>query len=113
MSSSSPTTSTTSASSIASTSVDDIYAQVMGPERHGCVRGYGFGVTPTLVFGSSSTGQSRSTLSTQLENAQGILRVAEQKFTTATETFEEKLVEIQRKTREEVIEEFDGKIMEM
>ena len=42
-----------------------------------------------------------------------MLRVAEQKFTTATETFEEKLVEVQRKTREEVIEEFDGKIMEM
>ena len=42
-----------------------------------------------------------------------MLRVAEQKFTTTTETFEEKLVEVQRKTREEVKEEFDGKIMKM
>ena len=69
MSSSSLVASTASASSIASTSIDDIYAQVMGRERHGRVRGYGFGVTHTLVFGSNSTGQSRSTLSTQLENA--------------------------------------------
>ena len=69
MSFSSPVASTSSASSVASTSVDDIYAQVMGRERHGHVQGYGFGVTPTLVFGSSSTRQSRSTLSAQLENA--------------------------------------------
>ena len=47
-------------------------------------------------------------MSAQLENAQQMLRVAEQKFTTATETFEEKLVEVQRKTREKVKEEFDG-----
>ena len=83
MSSSSPTTSTASgssitfASSIASTSVDEIYAQVMGQERPGRVQSYEFDVTPTLVFGSSSTGQSRSTLSAQLENAQEMLGVAE------------------------------------
>ena len=52
-------------------------------------------------------GQSRSTLSAQLENAQEMLRVAEQKFTITTETFEEKLVEVQRKIREEVKKEFD------
>ena len=52
-------------------------------------------------------GHSRSTLSVQLENAQKMLRVAEQKFTTITETFEVKLVEIQRKIREEVKKEFD------
>ena len=63
MSSSSPVASTTSASSVTSTFVDDIYAQVMGRERHGRVRGYGFGVTSTLVFDSSSTRQSRSNLS--------------------------------------------------
>ena len=49
----------------------------------------------------------------QLENAQEMLRVAEQNFVTTIETFEKKLVEVQRKTREEVKEEFDGKIMEM
>ena len=86
----------------------------MGPESHGCVRGYGFGPTPTLVFGSTSRRRSRAILSTQLENAQEMLIVAEQKFTTATEelsnvkeklshvkeTFEERLIEVQRKTRE-------------
>ena len=40
MSSSSPVASTASASSVASTFVDDIYTQVMGQERHGRVRGY-------------------------------------------------------------------------
>ncbi|KAL6336119.1 hypothetical protein AAG906_010404 [Vitis piasezkii] len=43
-----------SSTSIASTYVDEIYTQVMGPERHGRVRGYGFGPTPTSVFGSTS-----------------------------------------------------------
>ena len=98
MSYSSPAAFTASASSIASTSVDDIYTQVMGQERHGHVRSYEFGVTPTLVFGHSYIGQSRFTLLAQLENVQEMLRVAEQKFTTATETFEDKLVEIQIKT---------------
>ncbi|KAF8407996.1 hypothetical protein HHK36_007136 [Tetracentron sinense] len=37
---------------------DDIFTQVMGPERHGRVRGYGLGPTPTSVFGSTSS-QSR------------------------------------------------------
>ncbi|RWR97188.1 bromodomain-containing protein 4-like protein isoform X3 [Cinnamomum micranthum f. kanehirae] len=33
---------------------DEIYTQVMGEERHGRVRGYGLGPTPTSVFGSTS-----------------------------------------------------------
>ena len=88
----------------------------MGPKRHGRVRGYGFGPTPTLVFGSTSRRRSEAILSAQLENAQEMLIVAEQKFTTTTEelsnvreelshvkeTFEERLIEVQRKTREEV-----------
>ena len=88
MSSSSPTASTAFASSVASTSIDDIHTQVIGRERPGRVRDYEFGVTPTLVFGSNSTGQSKSTLSAQLENAQEMIRVAEQKFTITSETFE-------------------------
>ena len=88
----------------------------MGPEKHGCVRGYGFDLIPTLVFGSTSRRRSGAILSTQLENAQEMLIVVEQKFTTTTEelsnvkdelshvkeTFEERLIEVQRKTREEV-----------
>ena len=56
-----------------------------------------------------------------------MLIVVEQRFTTATkelsnvkeelshvkETFEEMLIEVQRKTREEVKEEFEEKMMEM
>ncbi|XP_010660395.1 uncharacterized protein LOC104881560 [Vitis vinifera] len=109
-----------SSTSVASTYVDEIYTQVMGPERHGHVRGYGFGPTPTSIFGSTSRRRSRVILSTQLENAQEMLIAAEQKFTTATEelsnvkeTFEERLIEVQKKTREEVKEEFEEKIMEM
>eukprot|EP00261_Vitis_vinifera_P034189 XP_019075432.1 PREDICTED: uncharacterized protein LOC109122616 [Vitis vinifera] len=126
------TSSSTSASSgastsVASTYVDEIYTQVMGPERHGRVRGYGFGPTPTSIFGSTSRRRSRVILSTQIENAQEMLIAAEQKFTTATEelsnvkeklshvkeTFEERLIEVQWKTREEVKEEFEEKMMEM
>ena len=96
-------------------------------QRHGRVRGYGFGPTPTSIFGYTSRRRSRVILSTQLENAQEMLIAAEQKFTTATEeisnvkeelshvkeTFEERLIEFQRKTREEVKEEFEEKMMEM
>ena len=92
----------------------------MGPKRHGRVRGYGFGPTPTSIFGSTSRRRSGVILSTQLENTQEMLIAAEQKFTTATEelshvkeTFEERLIEVQRKTREEVKEEFEEKMMEM
>ncbi|RVX19804.1 hypothetical protein CK203_004981 [Vitis vinifera] len=97
--------SSASTSSIAYTSIDEIFTQVMGPERHGHVRGYGFGLTPTSVFGSTSRRQSIGTLATKLENAQELLIVAEQKFTNAIgelshvkETFEERLIEVQRKT---------------
>ncbi|KAL6315236.1 hypothetical protein AAG906_037468 [Vitis piasezkii] len=64
-----------SSTSVASTYVDEIYTQVMGPERHGRVRGYGFGPTPTSIFGSTSRRRSGVILSTQLENAQEMLIV--------------------------------------
>ena len=35
-------------------SVDSMYTQVMGPERHGRVRGFGFGATTSVVFGATS-----------------------------------------------------------
>eukprot|EP00261_Vitis_vinifera_P040345 XP_019081588.1 PREDICTED: uncharacterized protein LOC109124219 [Vitis vinifera] len=38
--SSSTSTSSGASTSVAFTYVDEIYTQVMGPERHGCVRGY-------------------------------------------------------------------------
>ncbi|KAJ9691563.1 hypothetical protein PVL29_013675 [Vitis rotundifolia] len=118
--SSSTSASSRSSTSVASTFVDEIYTQVMGPERHDRVRGYGFGPTPTLIFGSTNRRRSGAILSTQLENAQEMLIAAKQKFTIATEelshvkeTFEERLIEVQRKTREEVKVEFEEKMMEM
>ena len=81
----------------------------MGLKRHGHVWGYGFGLTPISIFGSTSRRWSTGTLATQLENVQELLVVVEQKFTNAVEklshvkeTFEERLIEIQRKTREEM-----------
>ena len=81
----------------------------MGLKRHGHVWGYGFGPAPISIFGSTSRRWSTGTLATQLENAQELLVVVEQKFTNAVEklshvkeTFEERLIEIQRKTREEM-----------
>nr|CAN79038.1 hypothetical protein VITISV_024212 [Vitis vinifera] len=53
-SASSGTSTSVSSRSVASTYVDEIYTQVMGPERHGRVRGYGFGPTPTSIFGYTS-----------------------------------------------------------
>eukprot|EP00261_Vitis_vinifera_P035216 XP_019076459.1 PREDICTED: uncharacterized protein LOC104879893 [Vitis vinifera] len=94
-----------SSTSVASTYVDEIYTQVMGLERHGRVRGYGFGPTPTSIFGSTSRRRLGVILSTEIENTQEILIATEQKFTTAIEelsnvkeTFEERLIEVQRKT---------------
>jgi len=33
---------------------NEIFVRVFGPEKHGRVRGYGVGVTPSELFGSSS-----------------------------------------------------------
>ena len=92
----------------------------MSPKRHGRVWGHGFGPTPTSICGSTSRRQLVGTLATQLENAQELLAAVEQKFTNAIgklshvkETFEEQLIEVQRKRWEEVKEEFEGKMMEM
>ena len=81
----------------------------MSPERHGRVWEYGFGPIPTLAFGSTSRRQLVGALATQLENAQELLAAAEQKFANAIgelshvkETFEERLIEVQRKTWEDV-----------
>ena len=36
-------------------SQDQLFVEGFGPERHGQVRGYGVGVTPTKLWGSSSS----------------------------------------------------------
>ena len=34
---------------------DEMFVEVFGPEHHGCVRGYGDGISPTELWGSSSS----------------------------------------------------------
>ena len=36
-------------------SQDQMFVEVFGPERHGQVRGYGVGATPTKLWGSFSS----------------------------------------------------------
>ena len=53
---------------------DDVYAQVFGNERNGCVRGVGFGPTPSMHLAKSTPtiaqvrSQERDAKVTQLEN---------------------------------------------
>jgi len=35
--------------------IDMIFTEVVGPDGHGCVRTYGKGVTPQLVFGKGNS----------------------------------------------------------
>ena len=48
-------------------SVDSMYTQVMGTERHGRVRGFGFGVTPSVVFGATSKKEANAALASKLK----------------------------------------------
>ena len=34
---------------------NEMFVEVFGPEHHGCVRGYGDGISPTELWGSSSS----------------------------------------------------------
>ncbi|CAK9186246.1 unnamed protein product [Ilex paraguariensis] len=46
----------TSESSMQSSSaVDEVFTQVTGPERHGCVRAYGFGPSLRELFGHNKS----------------------------------------------------------
>ena len=47
-------------------SMDDIYTQVMGLERHG----FGFGATPTLVFGATTKKETNAALASKLKETQ-------------------------------------------
>ena len=50
-------------------SVDDIYTQVLGPERHGRVRSLGFGATLTSVFGVTKK-ETNAALASKLKETQ-------------------------------------------
>ncbi|WJZ95372.1 hypothetical protein VitviT2T_014147 [Vitis vinifera] len=51
-------------------SMDDIYTQVMGLERNGRVHGFGFGATPTLVFGATTKKETNAALASKLKETQ-------------------------------------------
>ena len=50
-------------------SMDDIYTQVLGPERHGRVCSLGFGATLTSVF-SITKNETNATLASKLKETQ-------------------------------------------
>ena len=54
-------------SSSAPFSMDDVYTQVMALKRHGRVHGFGFGATPTLVFGATTKKETNTTLASKLK----------------------------------------------
>ena len=43
----------------------------MGPERHGRVRGFGFGATPSVVFGATSKKEANAALALKLTETKG------------------------------------------
>ena len=53
--------------------VNDIYTQVMGPERHGRVHGLGFGPTPKSFFRATSRRETNATLASKLKDTQAKL----------------------------------------
>ena len=57
-------------SSSTSLSVDSMYTQVMGPERHGRVQGFGFGATPSVVFGATSKKEANAALALKLKETE-------------------------------------------
>ena len=57
-------------SSSTSLSVEILYTQVMGLERQGCVRSFGFGATPSVVFGATSKKEANATLALKLKETE-------------------------------------------
>ena len=51
-------------------SVDSMYTQVIGPERHGRVRCFGFGATPSVVFGATSKKEANVALASKLKETE-------------------------------------------
>ena len=51
-------------------SVDTMYTQVMGLERHGRVQGFGFGATPLVVFGATSKKEANAALASKLKETE-------------------------------------------
>ena len=56
-------------SSFTSLSVDSMYTQVMGSERHGRVRGFGFGAIPSM--GATSKKEANAALALKLKETEG------------------------------------------
>ena len=77
-------------------SQDQMFVEVFGPEHHGWVRGYGVGVTPTKLWGSSSS---------RMYDLEKQLQESEQKrleFEQKCLEFEHKWIEADVELKEEV-----------
>ncbi|WOK93909.1 hypothetical protein Cni_G02610 [Canna indica] len=81
-----------------STTEDEIYRQVVGPERHGRTRGYGLGPTPTTVFGTTP---GRIELASQLR----IANTQNAELKTKIDDLEKKIDDDRRKMEERMMEE--------
>ncbi|KAF8404352.1 hypothetical protein HHK36_009235 [Tetracentron sinense] len=81
-----------------SSSISDIYTHVMGPERHGRVRGYGLGPTPTSVFGSSS-----SQYKTSYEEMQSQVQDMHRQMEEMQQNMQEKIQQTQQETKQEMM----------
>lgn len=85
--------------SIDSTGRDDVFSQVMGPDRHGRVRGYGLGPTPTRLWGPSSSGFSAQSFRSHLET----IKELQEQMIVKNSTIEElqtKVTEMEAKARQ-------------
>ncbi|WOL08273.1 hypothetical protein Cni_G17026 [Canna indica] len=80
------------------TTEDEIYRQVVGPERHGRTRGYGLGPTPTTVFGTTP---GRIELASQLR----IANTQNAELKTKIDELEKKMDDDRRKMEERMMEE--------
>ncbi|KAF8407330.1 hypothetical protein HHK36_006457 [Tetracentron sinense] len=81
-----------------SSSISDIYTHVMGPERHGRVRGYGLGQTPTSVFGSLS-----SQYKTSYEEMQSQVQDMHRQMEEMQQNMQEKIQQAQQETKQEMM----------
>ncbi|WOK97761.1 hypothetical protein Cni_G06469 [Canna indica] len=85
---------------------DEIYRQVIRPERHGRTRGYGLGTTPSSVFRATP---GRIELTSQLQAA----NVRNEKLISKIEKLEKKMEEDKRERKEQMIEAMEEKRKKM
>ncbi|WOL13734.1 hypothetical protein Cni_G22512 [Canna indica] len=85
---------------------DEIYQQVIGPERHGRTRGYGLGLILSSVFGATP---GRIELTSQLRAA----NVHNEKLISKIDELEKKMEEDKREMKEQMMEAMEDERKKM